>query len=179
MLISIHSLTDLITNSSTVIFTRHNKSPGVLRDLVNEILNLMGVKKLRCKDIFDISIKPAAAPNPNEIYWWFEDEPDFANSYHTDRFEQFDIPKEYMLVPELNEKSNDIAKAKIAALYYGVINGTIEAPEWYRMLLHQMQTRSRNENEILDIKVKNPKYKKLAKHLINYICSVESVEVSK
>ena len=50
--IPIHSSTDLITNSSTVIFTYSNGCESVLKELVNEMLKTFGINKTY-EDVFD------------------------------------------------------------------------------------------------------------------------------
>lgn len=50
--IPIHSTTDLITNSSTVIFTYSENSEGALVEMINEMFNTFGIDKT-CDDVFD------------------------------------------------------------------------------------------------------------------------------
>lgn len=52
MELQIHSITDLITNSSTTIYTYSEDSPKALEEMINEIFDICGVKE-RCSDIFD------------------------------------------------------------------------------------------------------------------------------
>lgn len=50
--VPIHSATDLITNSSTVIFTYSEGSKGILADMINELFTTFGIDK-KCEDVFD------------------------------------------------------------------------------------------------------------------------------
>jgi hypothetical protein len=50
--IKIHSATDLITNSSTVIFTYSGSSEGALKTMIDEIFKTFGVNKT-CDEVFD------------------------------------------------------------------------------------------------------------------------------
>jgi len=54
--IPMHSVIDLITNSSTEIFTYSENSLEPAKELINEILKLQGVDKT-CDDVFDLSIQ--------------------------------------------------------------------------------------------------------------------------
>lgn len=53
--IKLHSVTDLITNSSTVIFTYSGGTIEPLKEMINEILKTFGVEKT-CDDLFDTVI---------------------------------------------------------------------------------------------------------------------------
>ena len=58
MLVKIHSFVDVITNSSTIIYTQFKES--AIQDsyeMINEILKLGGSDK-KAEDLFDISISP-------------------------------------------------------------------------------------------------------------------------
>ncbi len=50
--VPIHSVTDLITNSSTTIFTYSEGSESVLTEMINELFNTFGIYK-KCEDVFD------------------------------------------------------------------------------------------------------------------------------
>lgn len=50
--IKLHSVTDLITNSSTVIFTYSGGTVEPLKDMINEILKTFNINKT-CDDMFD------------------------------------------------------------------------------------------------------------------------------
>jgi hypothetical protein len=52
---SIHSITDLITNSSTTIFTRSDDSLKACKDLIDEFLKTFGINKT-CDDLFNLVV---------------------------------------------------------------------------------------------------------------------------
>ena len=54
--IKIHSMTDLITNSSTTIYTHSEDSPAALEALVNEFFNSVGMT-LKCSDVFNFKVE--------------------------------------------------------------------------------------------------------------------------
>lgn len=51
MKIPLHSTTDLITNSSTVIFTYSESSESALVEMINEVFKTFGINKT-CEDVF-------------------------------------------------------------------------------------------------------------------------------
>ena len=53
--IPIHSITDLITNSSTVIFTYSSGSESALEEMINELFKTFNINKT-CADVFDMVI---------------------------------------------------------------------------------------------------------------------------
>lgn len=53
--IPIHSVTDLITNSSTTIFTYSGGSVSAVKDMVNEFFKTFGINKT-CDEVFDTVI---------------------------------------------------------------------------------------------------------------------------
>jgi hypothetical protein len=53
--IPLHSTTDLITNSSTVIFTYSENSVGALKEMIDELFKTFGIEKT-CEDVFDTVI---------------------------------------------------------------------------------------------------------------------------
>jgi len=52
MKIPIHSCTDLITNSSTVIFTYSDSSEPAMIEMIDELFKTFGIDK-KCSDVFD------------------------------------------------------------------------------------------------------------------------------
>jgi len=62
MKIPVHSVIDIITNSSSEIFCNSEKSIEPAKDLINEMLRLMGSDKT-CDDIFEISLEDSNDEN--------------------------------------------------------------------------------------------------------------------
>jgi hypothetical protein len=52
MKIAIHSVTDLITNSSTTIFTYSGNSEAAFVEMINELFKSFNIDK-KCEDVFD------------------------------------------------------------------------------------------------------------------------------
>jgi hypothetical protein len=56
MRLQLHSMTDLITNSSTVIYTYSDASLDACKDMINEIFKTFGIDKT-CDDVFRLSVE--------------------------------------------------------------------------------------------------------------------------
>ena len=68
--VALHSVIDLITNSSTEMFMDFSGSIEPIKDLVNEFLKINGSDKT-CDDVFNMTIIPS----------WAEDDPDEWEEY--------------------------------------------------------------------------------------------------
>ena len=55
MLINVHSISNLITNSSTTTYTYSDESPAACIEMINEIFKTLGINK-KCEDIFLITV---------------------------------------------------------------------------------------------------------------------------
>ena len=56
MKINLHSIIDLITNSSTEIYTYSENSLSACKEMINEFFRVTGIDKT-CDDIFELSIE--------------------------------------------------------------------------------------------------------------------------
>jgi len=65
--INVHSVIDLITNSSTELFMDFSGSIKPLKELINEIFIIGGIDKT-CDDVFELSIRPE---------WWENEDYEF------------------------------------------------------------------------------------------------------
>jgi len=138
--IILHSSVDLITNSSTVIFTYSNGSIGAIRSLINEMLKVFGNEDKTFDDLFyaDIFL--------SKNYYYYDGEFDFPEDV-TDRdafindikikvlkgeiekpkwmvkaeesnthFEYFSYPSNLELLPK-DKKYNELANKLLKYLY--------------------------------------------------------------
>ena len=87
MKIKLHSVTDLITNSSTVIFTYSDGCVKPLKEMFNEILKTFGIEKT-FDEMFDTVVLM------DEVYH-YED-------YFSEKFEEEDLPQG-MEKPDFNQ----------------------------------------------------------------------------
>jgi len=71
--LKLHSIVDLITNSSTVLYTDSRKSEEALINVMGEIFKLHNIDK-KVKDVFDISV--TVEDLDEHIYSYIYDNPD-------------------------------------------------------------------------------------------------------
>jgi hypothetical protein len=148
--IKIHSFTDLITNSSTTIYTFYEKSPEAFKLLVNEMLKVFQ-QPYKCDDIFIVSVH-------------------FETDLYEDAYQHYlktnNLPS---LSKDYKEKMNQITKA----ISIADLSGNI--PEWISYVEKDGMTGYQN---YMFIYPKDPKFNKLASLLKNYLYSSYAEEGS-
>lgn len=136
--IKLHSMTDLITNSSTVIYTYSDASLGACRDMIDEAFRVLGVDK-KCDDVFTLFIT-------SDVYYY-----DICDTEPTD-----DTPKEF--VGEDGEFISD----KVEELLKQIKNG-LTPPEWLNKIVKKIDDRRDYPTEnTLVVKAKAPEFEKLS-----------------
>jgi len=144
--IPIHSITDLITNSSTTIFTYSKGSEKALYEMIDEIFNIFGINK-KCEDVFNAIILCEESYNYSE--------------YISDLDES-----EY---PEGITKETDIEQ-----LYEDVKNGKINKPDWFNDVESREDSYSCfTPSTYLYLNTKSDEYAKLANLVTNFLYSTD------
>lgn len=150
MNIKLHSVTDLITNSSTTIYTFSEKSEVAFKLLVNEFLKTLGVNKT-CDDVFTVAI----TPNGWDRHW------DYAR-YDGDY--------------DLKRWATDLGYDKFNGYMDDVFLNKLPKPDW----LQEMEDEWGNSGPpgtVLKISAKSPEYETLAKLFTDFLYSTDSREV--
>jgi hypothetical protein len=147
MKIQLHSMTDLITNSSTVIYTYSDSSEAALRVMIDEIFKVFGINKT-CDDVFNLSVT-------------LEEDYLYSERFHA--LDNGNIPEELQ-----NMHSNDLDK-KIQEIVNKVKNGEIEKPNWMAEVENKDYDYTRSTT--LNITPKAPEYQKLATMVKNFLYS--------
>ncbi len=152
--IEIHSMVDLITNSSTELFTNSDESPKVLEEMINEFFKVFGIN-YKCLDIFTLTLM---LNDRWEFYGWIKD-------HRTDK----DIPKS---IREAADKygTND----KLDDLIEKIINGKKTKPDWFIKMEEDICNDQKSST--LYITEKEPKYKKLALLVSSFLYSTTTQE---
>ena len=181
--VDIHSQTDLITNSSTTIFTFSDDSPKALKEMVDEFFKAFGIKH-KCEDIFSMVVLPGyiddlivdrimniceidESEDPDEVDIPLYDEED--SGYEPKKEIETDIPKKYR-----NKKTMNKA---LGSLIKNIKAGKEEAPDWFSKIVKDMSNRDDyNGGTTLYITAKDPKHNKLAKAVSNFLYSTEAEE---
>lgn len=121
--IPVHSLIDLITNSSTEIFVHSENSLEACKDLVNEFLKSLN-SELTCDDMFNLSVEPENIESYKEyIEYEFEDDEDgedkiqMVDQYLRGEIEKPDWWEDHHVETYLIIKPKDKKYQKLAELF--------------------------------------------------------------
>ena len=143
MKISIHSMTDLITNSSTVIYTYSDASEQALREMIDELFKQFGIDKT-CDEVFNLAIV-------------LENKFDYLD----------DAPKEF------DNLSYQEQKDKLVEIFNSIAKGEITKPKWMKRAEESRSSRGYKPSNVLHITAKDPKYDNLAKLITNFLYSTD------
>jgi hypothetical protein len=150
--IKLHSMTDLITNSSTVIYTYSEASLDALKLMVNEFFKLAGVSKT-CDEVFTLTIG-------------LEDDERYCDAL--DELDEEDLPEELKGYKDLeHDKRNE----KLDEYFYKVSSGKITKPEWMEDVESGTNGNGYQRPTTLNISAKLPEYEKLAKLVTKFLYS--------
>lgn len=151
MKIQLHSMTDLITNSSTVIYTYSDASVGALMEMVDEIFRSLNIDK-KCEDVFKVSL---VLQNNDRYHDAFDD------------LDDEDLPE------ELKGASNKsyTQKRDLVDLFIDKVNdGEVEKPQWMKDAEKAGPCDYSASNE-LQITPKSPEFAKLADLIKKFLYS--------
>jgi len=148
--VHVHSATDLITNSSTTIYTYSESSLDVCKELIDEILDLLGEKK-KCDDIFALSVLAE-----DYTYQEFLDDEDSPKKKGQPKSsEEVDIPK----------------------LMDDIMHGLEKKPKWMKDAEKKENYMGLTASTNLHIVAKDDKYEKLAELVIKFLYSADQEAV--
>lgn len=153
MFIKLHSVTDLITNSSTTIYTYSENSENALKLMVNEIFRIFDINKT-CDDVFDTVVM-------------YSD----ADQYYYSTYEEEGGDKE--LLPEDLKNLEDPYNA-IDEICSKVKKGELPKPEWMDKVEeynNENQCDTYSPSTSLYLIPKDDKYRELAKLVKNFLYS--------
>ena len=147
MKIKLHSITDLVTNSSTTIYTYSDQSLEAMRTLVDEFFKAFGIDK-KCNDVFTLTLT-------------------FEDSYgYKSRLDYDNLPKELQGPSHLKQSQ------AIDNILERVFNGEIEKPQW----MLDIENDGFRPSTTLKIVAKHEKHAKLAELFHSFLYSTESEE---
>ena len=147
--IKLHSITDLITNSSTTIFTYSEGSEQALKDMINEIITTLtpfNLENLTCDDMFDIVVMC------DESYIYSE---------YIARMDKDDLPE------------GITTETDIASLYADVIAGKIPKPSWFHNVEEEEGYNIYRPDSYLYLIPKDEKYIKMGAAIKAFLYSTD------
>lgn len=149
--IKFHSVIDVITNSSTEIYSWYDESVGACKEMLAEMLKAFGVDK-QVDDIFSVTIG-----YDQYVY-----------SDYLDNLDEEDAKTQCPNYPEDWKEQSAFLKALIEK----VQSGEIEKPEWMTKAEEKEDYDSgRTPTNDFIIIAKSPEYKELAKKIETFIYS--------
>ena len=147
--IKLHSIVDLITNSSTTIFTYSQGSLGEVKSLINEMLKVFEIPNKTADDLFYFGVFADDYSSAGD-----RDDDDEENGYP---YSNADYEEEERLI------NDDIMK---------ILKGEMEKPKW---MIDYEETEDRynyfTPETSLHILPKDEKYSELANKLLSYLNS--------
>ena len=150
MKIKLHSITDLITNSSTVIYTYSEASEQALKDMITSIFKAFNIDK-KCDDVFKLVVTMESAYDYN------------------DKIDGLEEP-----IADLEGLKDDALYQKIEDIIKGVMSGKIEKPQWMSQVEQQEEGyNSYRDNTTLNIIPLKPEYAEMAKLVGKFLYSTD------
>jgi hypothetical protein len=155
MQIRIHSITDLITNSSTTIYTYQNNSEKVFHKLMDEIFKALGTK-YKSKDAFDTIVLLPLYRYIDYIDYGCDDK----------------LPDGVVNTEDFKNNFDSIVQ-KIASK-------EMKQPKWFTAAKKYFETGDGTEDghpsydTVLYVFAKDPKFAKIAELAESFLCSIET-----
>lgn len=142
--IKIHSFTDLITNSSTVIFTYSEGSDAALEEMINELFKTFGIDKT-CKEVFNMVILC---------------EDDYLYRDYINELSNEELPEGITTETDFNQLCTDVR------------TGKIEKPKWFKDVEENENDDSYYcPSTTLELIPKKEEYRKLADLITKFLYS--------
>lgn len=155
--IKIHSITDLITNSSTTIYTHSERSLQAAKDMVSSFLSVLAPDK-KVEDIFKFVVMFDRGGYDSTI--------EYLTDYSS---EEVDFSDELKSV---------IDKGEVEKIADEVRQGLIDKPEWMLELEDSDDWDEYDQDTTLFIIPKSPEYVDIAKKMSEFLYSTECDEGS-
>lgn len=167
--VNIHSIVDVITNSSTVIYTTQD-SIEEAKELVQEVLNLMGIKDKTPDDIFYYGVFPDHEVLCDYIDDYSgEDEEDFEGWYNDNETSLSTFPK---YDPNIGYKEMATKRTEwFNNIKLKIMKNEIRTPEWMERILDRIFDYS-GTSTFLYLYPKDDKFKGLADKISKLLNSV-------
>jgi hypothetical protein len=152
--ISLHSVTDLITNSSTTIYTYSENSEETCRKMVDAILKAVGSKKT-CDEMFALMVSV--------------DEDSIVSA--ADAVDEDDDPLDMPV--ELIKGTHDERRKYARKLLDDVALGTVKQPDWLKKIANKDNYNGYREQTYLTLTPKKPEYAAAARAVREFLYSTD------
>ena len=131
-------MTDLITNSSTVIYTYSDASEGTLRCMIDEVFRIFNINKT-CDDVFNLSVTLEQEYNYTEYLKNCDEIPEELTGLSDKKFKEAiektiqDVKNGLIKKPEWMAKAENARDNDYGYGYSTNLNITPKAPEYERL----------------------------------------------
>jgi hypothetical protein len=161
MIVKFHSVIDLITNSSTVVYTYSGASAQACREMIDEIFNTLNVDK-KCDDVFSLSVLA-----DQDVY------EDWRDSHENDEDEEDldDEDEDEELEDEEDDEPEDEDEDDISKLMDDIMYGRVEKPSWMTDAEEEESDDGLTPETTLHIVAKDPEFENLAKLVTEFLYS--------
>jgi hypothetical protein len=163
--IHFHSITDIITNSSTTLFTYSDASPQACEEMIDEIFKTFGIDK-KCSDVFRLTVLAEDA----YIYDEWKDRHEEDDDDDLDEDEDED-DEEFDDEIEEEEEEEEEEEGDVDKLMQDIIQGRSEKPSWMTEAEQEEDGDGYAPNTTLYIVAKSPEFEKLAELIVNFLYS--------
>lgn len=155
-MIKIHSITDLITNSSTTIYTYSDSSPIAMTEMIDGIFKVFGIDK-KCEDVFDISVKMKNSDDMSErVIDYLCENPST-------------VPEDFYK----KDDEEDLFE-KLDQLYSDIYVNNVKSPDWLIAAeKHILDSMDYSPSSTLQVIAKKPEYEELCKLITNFLYSTD------
>jgi hypothetical protein len=158
-IIKIHSLVDMITNSSSVIYTYSNNSVDACKKMINELLNVLGSNQT-CDDMFYVFCTVEISQLIDYIDDTYDDTDDD------------DIPEGWYETNKLPYKNCRDAKQKLIwDIFNKIATKTITKPNWLHRAESKENSNGFGPETYLYLLPKDEKYATVANSIVNFLYS--------
>ena len=161
MRILLHSFVDVITNSSTTIYVWQEGAIGAVKEVINEVLELMGEAK-QADELFTFGV--------------FCDEYEYFESVEEDSETARLMKDEDKEFYDLIFKEDDYKPIKpaLAEMKAAIMRGERSKPKWMASAEEDNGWSGYSPSRYLEILAKEPRYEGLVKKLVKFLNSPES-----
>jgi len=168
--VQFHSITDLITNSSTTIYTYSSESLEACKEMIDEVFNTLGIDK-KCDDVFRLTVLAEESYIYDE---WKnkldedEDEDDFDDDDDDDLNEDEEDEEDG---DEDEDEDEDEELSDIDKLINEIVHGRAEKPQWMTDAEEDEDEYGYTPSTKLYIVAKSPEFEALAQKIANFLYS--------
>jgi GTPase SAR1 family protein len=166
MIFKFHSVIDLITNSSTVIYTYSGASLEACREMIDEVFKSLNVDK-KCDDVFMLTV----LADEDTYEQWLSDHQDEDEEDDEDDDEDDEEEEEEDEEEEAEGEDEKLITTSVSKLMDDIMYGRAEKPAWMVEAEEEEDDVGFTQETTLHIVAKDPAFENLAKLVSDFLYS--------